>query len=939
MKKTKLETKEKKPNTKLLVNDSRATSNSTAPIYTAIVEGPDPIGAVPETDTSAINSTDKNAFLPNDLYAQIQSAKHIDNVKGKPLEPRIVRPNTLKKLESTKSARTKNLWLRAYALFGLVTLLATTSIWAYLGAKLQQSNADQLVNTYLFENAKTFQAAIFPAAHSFIIKWPLFLIIRLSGSSVFALQLMTVLVCLATVSSLAFILYKIDRRPAIFGTLMLALAAVLLYVPAQPYAGGILPVNMAMLANRNIEYIVYIISLIMLVRAKKVKSINFGIAAMVLLLLGLSDRLFLTLALGGAGFIIVVYGLRRQRQFMVLGLRWLAAVMVAILGALAGQWLINRSGLTHLSSTATGSPYAVVHSLKSIILGLVFGLLNSATNFGANPAYDAAVLRRIPEIIRQRMSVISGLGYVINGLIATFGILVTLRLSITNYKKSIHITSAEKLSVLLIASSFAAVVAFVVTDHYYVVDARYLTIILFTVFISLATWLRRHTLQNSAAIVALLGPLLFGTVLVGVMAANHTYSSQLKALSDINQRNSLSAQALVNHPVDILIGDYWRVLPIKDIKADAIKIMPLDGCTQIRQALTSQAWQADITTHSFAYLLSFDKSLTNFPGCTLEQISTAYGRPNSSFLVSGTHDKPKELLLFYEKGVHKKSAPANKIQTILPITPEEVSTGECQDKTVLNIVAHQDDDLLFLSPDLLQDIASGKCIRTLYVTAGDAGSGPLYWQARERGSQDAYSTMLGNNSTWTQRVVKIADNQFITVVNPRGNAKVALIFMRLADGNLLGRGFAASHFESLEHLEQGKIKVLHSVDNQSAYSLPELTNTLVDIMKIYKPIEVKTQKWKALSSSVVDHSDHLASGIIAKRAYDQYNLPGVSLKYYEGYSARVLPANVAGDDLAKKTAAFLMYAKSDGGVCQNSKECNQSGNYGLYLKRQYSSSP
>src|ERR1700694_2302046 len=42
--------------------------------------------------------------------------------------------------------------------------------------------------------------------------------------------------------------------------------------------------------------------------------------------------------------------------------------------------------------------------------------------------------------------------------------------------------------------------------------------------------------------------------------------------------------------------------------------------------------------------------------------------------------------------------------------------------TTLNIVAHEDDDLLFLSPDLLHAIQAGRAVRTVFVTAGDSGA-------------------------------------------------------------------------------------------------------------------------------------------------------------------------------------------------------------------------
>lgn len=40
---------------------------------------------------------------------------------------------------------------------------------------------------------------------------------------------------------------------------------------------------------------------------------------------------------------------------------------------------------------------------------------------------------------------------------------------------------------------------------------------------------------------------------------------------------------------------------------------------------------------------------------------------------------------------------------------------------VMTIVAHTDDDLLFMNPDIATSIAEGNVATTVFVTAGDAG--------------------------------------------------------------------------------------------------------------------------------------------------------------------------------------------------------------------------
>ena len=58
-------------------------------------------------------------------------------------------------------------------------------------------------------------------------------------------------------------------------------------------------------------------------------------------------------------------------------------------------------------------------------------------------------------------------------------------------------------------------------------------------------------------------------------------------------------------------------------------------------------------------------------------------------------------------------------------------------------------EALIANQDLLQDIAAGRCVRTLYLTAGDANDTQQYWESREAGVQAAYAAMRGVENTWT----------------------------------------------------------------------------------------------------------------------------------------------------------------------------------------------
>jgi LmbE family N-acetylglucosaminyl deacetylase len=444
--------------------------------------------------------------------------------------------------------------------------------------------------------------------------------------------------------------------------------------------------------------------------------------------------------------------------------------------------------------------------------------------------------------------------------------------------------------------------------------------------------------------VVIVGGIITLGILLGIISVARTYQTDNSALADTAERNQQVAQVLKSHPVDVLVGDYWRVVPTRLASGNKINILPLSDCSHTRDILSSKAWQVDLNKHSFAYLLTLDGSLTDFPKCSLQQAVASYGRPNASVLIAGSYGHPKEELLLYDNGIHKSAPktaqPAAGTATVVPTSLDQLPHTSCNVPTDMNIVAHQDDDLLFMNPDIMHAIKEGRCVRTVYITAGDAGSGEYYWLRREQGSEAAYSQMSGASTVWVQRIVKLSNNSYITVANPRGDTTISLIFMHLPDGNINGNGFAASGHESLQRLESGSISLIHTVDYQSVYSSSQLIAALTDLLYTYNPTDIRTQA-NFVSKQYPDHSDHMAVGRYVKAAYVLYekeqfdNQITIPLSFYIGYPVHGMPGNVSGADLAAKEAIFFQYAKFDGAVCNNMDQCNKTSSYGFYLTRQY----
>ena len=231
---------------------------------------------------------------------------------------------------------------------------------------------------------------------------------------------------------------------------------------------------------------------------------------------------------------------------------------------------------------------------------------------------------------------------------------------------------------------------------------------------------------------------------------------------------------------------------------------------------------------------------------------------------------------------------------------------------IVNVVAHEDDDLLFQSPDLLNDISAGRCVRTLFVTAGDAGLGDFYWAEREDGAEAAYAWMAGVANSWTTSTMTAAGKNLR--VRTLNGANVSLVFMRLPDGFPLGGGSAMRGYQSIKRLLEGSINTITAVDGSNSYTASSLRNTVLDVFRISNAASVRAQDYAHgygfSGGGYTDHYDHLSTSYVAKDASDAY-AASHRASAYMGYPISGQPVNVSGTLLTRKTNAFSVYNQYD----------------------------
>lgn len=263
-------------------------------------------------------------------------------------------------------------------------------------------------------------------------------------------------------------------------------------------------------------------------------------------------------------------------------------------------------------------------------------------------------------------------------------------------------------------------------------------------------------------------------------------------------------------------------------------------------------------------------------------------------------------------------------------------TAPCIAAATISVWAHYDDDLIFGSPTIPNAIAAGQCIRTLFITGSDAGKGAEYAMAREQGIRAAYDVMRGVEGEWVDAVVTLVSGVTITTTSPVDNPSILLLFIRLPDGGLHAGGFGATGNQALPQLVSGAVAELTTTDTGQQITLPELENTIAEVVHAFAPQSMLAHLPAADPRSKGDHPDHSATGTLVAGLVDRGVIDGTVVQYAIGYPSEWDAINLGGDELHMKLAAFAAYASHDSVLhCSTPQGCLKVNRFGDWLQRQY----
>jgi LmbE family N-acetylglucosaminyl deacetylase len=247
----------------------------------------------------------------------------------------------------------------------------------------------------------------------------------------------------------------------------------------------------------------------------------------------------------------------------------------------------------------------------------------------------------------------------------------------------------------------------------------------------------------------------------------------------------------------------------------------------------------------------------------------------------------------------------------------------------LVIVAHPDDDLLLLQPDVLEAIRRGDGVTTVYVTAGNGEAGGVDAALRRyEGIQSAYGHAAGATlDDWHCGTIEIRAHAALHCRLEAAN--LSLVFLGYPDGGKQGE-FA----DSLLHLWQGTIASAATIAPQpTRFDRDGLIATTAEIVREVEPARVRTLE--IAGSHGRDHADHVVVGALTVLALAAAN-KSTDLLAYRGYAIGDEPANQIEPLLDMSVAMLARYEACATGCAPCGEACTVIDEQHItWLQRRY----
>jgi GlcNAc-PI de-N-acetylase len=246
------------------------------------------------------------------------------------------------------------------------------------------------------------------------------------------------------------------------------------------------------------------------------------------------------------------------------------------------------------------------------------------------------------------------------------------------------------------------------------------------------------------------------------------------------------------------------------------------------------------------------------------------------------------------------------------LKPAQASTpsalpADCRAGTLVTVVAHLDDDLLFVNPGISDRLHAGWCIVTVHLIGGANDSKLTYVLRHERGVRQAYARMAGVPDQWSESTVSIA-GQPMHRMALKAAPRVVLLEMRLPGGQVRGGrvplGLLWDEGETIASYPMNA----DGSGGVARYDRAALAATLGVILSRATLIYTLNPD----TVPFVEHPDHIYAARITREAARDVGAQA-PLSYHLTYVTSALPMNVPAEKTQQKRDEVASYFAIDGG--------------------------
>ncbi|GAA2057200.1 PIG-L family deacetylase [Catenulispora yoronensis] len=264
----------------------------------------------------------------------------------------------------------------------------------------------------------------------------------------------------------------------------------------------------------------------------------------------------------------------------------------------------------------------------------------------------------------------------------------------------------------------------------------------------------------------------------------------------------------------------------------------------------------------------------------------------------------------------------------------------------LQVVAHPDDDLYFLNPDVADSVRTGGEVTTVVLTAAEAGGGARFAAARQHGLRSAYARMAGadEDDPWRTTAL-VTRGGAARLCELRANPQVRLVFLDISMGGYWGSVPGDENHTPLAALYHGTettrpvLRPDEDAVSGGVYTRDQLVGTLTDLMDRFAPTVIRTMDpdperrgmgpqervWATDSGVHTDNEDHTATAWFTYAAYADHRArrgpSEVGLDSYIGYGNARWKHNLGGPNAREKLKFLGVYGWADRRRCGDPVGC------------------